>query len=461
MKLLLSSILSLTIVFCNAQTTLIFQPNSGCTKDTYINNSPVWNGGPGFDVNNYGTSQYLRIEAWTANANGSPEHDSRSLIDFPELHEILSCDLIQATLVLYANPNITFANGGQAETNDVDIFRIIEPWEELGVTWLTQPAYDESLKAEIPQNNNYDSIEVDVTELVTKIIEIDNSYGFLLKQKNENPYGSMDFASSQYSDPTKAPKLILEADNIVYSEPITEIFPSSDTTLCFNQSLILNVADPTAISYEWYDGSNGSAVGITEEGSYWVKIDYANCTQLIDTINVFFENYDLIEGIFFDSLITICENTLENTFSFSDPLAVSYEWSTGSTENIIDINEPGTYWLNMSYFGCDVYTDTIQVISENCNCEVKFPNAFTPDGDNLNDTFSPVIEETNCFEKYNLTIYNRWGNEVFISTDPTLVWDGKYESKNATSDVYVYILKYKLVGESEEKVENGNITLIR
>lgn len=461
MKLLFTSILFITIVFCDAQTTLIFQPNSDCTKDAFINNSPVWNGGPGFDVNNYGIQPYLRIEAWTANSAGSPEHDSRSLIDFPELYEIESCDVVQATLVLYANPNITFANGGQAETNDVDIFRIVEPWEELEVTWLTQPGFDETIKAEIPQNNNYDSIEVDVTELVTNMIEIDNSFGFLLKQKNEDPYGSMDFASSQYPDPTKAPKLILEANNIVFAESITEIFPSPDTTLCFNQSLILNIADPAATSYEWYDGSTGSAVGITEDGSYWVKINYANCTELIDTIDVFFGDYNLIEGIFFDSLITICENSLGNTFSFSDPSAVSYEWSTGSTENIIDINTPGTYWLNMFYFGCDIYTDTIQVVSETCNCQVKFPNAFTPDGDNLNDIFSPVFEETNCFEKYDLTIYNRWGNKVFTSTNPTIGWDGNHDSKHANSDVYVYILKYKLVGDSEEKVKNGDLTLIR
>ena len=40
-------------------------------------------------------------------------------------------------------------------------------------------------------------------------------------------------------------------------------------------------------------------------------------------------------------------------------------------------------------------------------------------------------------------------------------WDGKHDSKNANSDVYVYILKYQLAGDAEEKVENGDITLIR
>lgn len=461
MKLLLSTFLLFAAIYCHAQTTLIFQPNSDCTKDAHITNSPVWNGGPGFDVNNYGDKEYLRIEAWTAFSSGSPEHDSRSLIDFPELHEIVSCDVIQATLVLYANPNITFSNGGQAETNDVDIFRIVEPWEELEVTWVTQPDYDDNLKAEIPQNNNYDSILVDVTELVTNMIELDNSFGFLLKQKDEDPYGSMNFASSEYSDPTKAPKLILEANNIVLSDPVTEIFPSPDTTLCYNQDLILNVADPTATSYEWYDGSTGSAVGITEEGSYWVKINYVNCTELIDTLNVFFTDQLIIPGIFFDTLLTFCEDSPLNSFGITDPQAQTFEWSTGSNESTIEITEPGTYWLNMYYYGCEVYTDTIDVVFENCNCIVKFPNAFTPDGDNLNDTFSPIVKEIDCFAEYDLTIFNRWGNKVFESTDPAIGWDGKYDSKNANSDVYVYILKYKLAIDSEEKVENGDLTLIR
>ncbi|MFK8007056.1 MAG: DNRLRE domain-containing protein [Saprospiraceae bacterium] len=462
MKLLLSYFLCFSIVVAQAQTTLIFQPNSDCTKDAFINNSPVWNGGPGFDVNNYGTQPYLRIEAWTANSNGSPEHDSRSLIDFPELHEIESCDVLQATLVLYANPNITFANGGQAETNDVDIFRITEPWEELEVTWLTQPDFDENLKAEIPQNNNYDSIVVDVTELVTKMIEIENSFGFFLKQKNENPYGSMDFASSQYSDSTKAPKLILEANNIVYTEPIAEIFPSSDTTLCTGLGLILNVQNDLANSYEWQDGSTGSAFGTTTEGTYSVTINYNNCVTMTDTINVFFQDLIYSQGAFSTPDTSGCISQ-PITLDVQNAEAVSYLWSNGSTNSSIDVTDAGVYSVNIVLENCLGLEGSINVNFEECNfdCEVKIPNAFTPDGDLLNDAYLPFAETVGCFEEYEITIFNRWGNQVFKSKDPSIGWDGKFNNKNASSDVYIYLLKYQTVNDSELQVKNGDLTLIR
>ena len=56
-----------------------------------------------------------------------------------------------------------------------------------------------------------------------------------------------------------------------------------------------------------------------------------------------------------------------------------------------------------------------------------------------------MTKETNCFDKYDLTIFNRWGNKIFTSTDPELGWDGKHDSKNANSDVYVYILKLNVL----------------
>lgn len=66
---------------------------------------------------------------------------------------------------------------------------------------------------------------------------------------------------------------------------------------------------------------------------------------------------------------------------------------------------------------------------------VFFPNAFTPDGDNLNNTFRPVGR---FFKDYELRIYTRWGEPVFYTTNPQQGWDGRYKGEDAPQGVYVY-----------------------
>jgi gliding motility-associated-like protein len=70
---------------------------------------------------------------------------------------------------------------------------------------------------------------------------------------------------------------------------------------------------------------------------------------------------------------------------------------------------------------------------------IYIPNTFTPDGDNLNDYFFPVltnVEPTN----YNLSIFNRWGQVIFESVNPEIGWDGKIQSSglDATNDIFLY-----------------------
>ena len=56
-------------------------------------------------------------------------------------------------------------------------------------------------------------------------------------------------------------------------------------------------------------------------------------------------------------------------------------------------------------------------------CEMIIPNVFTPNGDNKNDEFQ--IQCLECYAGSNLRITNRWGNEVYSSTDYTGQWDGE------------------------------------
>jgi gliding motility-associated-like protein len=67
------------------------------------------------------------------------------------------------------------------------------------------------------------------------------------------------------------------------------------------------------------------------------------------------------------------------------------------------------------------------------------PNAFTPEGDGLNETFN-VHGLTSEFYGYEMQIYDRWGSKVYHSNNIAKGWDGTVNGKNGLPGVYVYII---------------------
>ena len=86
---------------------------------------------------------------------------------------------------------------------------------------------------------------------------------------------------------------------------------------------------------------------------------------------------------------------------------------------------------------------------------IFIPDAFTPNGDGINDSFGIKGEG---IQNMTLRIFNRWGEEVFETSNPKQQWDGNYKDKPAESGVYVYQLVSS--GKSSE-TKTGSVTLIR
>jgi gliding motility-associated-like protein len=105
-------------------------------------------------------------------------------------------------------------------------------------------------------------------------------------------------------------------------------------------------------------------------------------------------------------------------------------------------------------------TDSVCV--DNCP-EYELPNIFTPGEDNFNDFFVPFPYR--YIESINLTIYNRWGNIVFETTDPAINWDGTNQDSKlmCTDGVYFYVCEVNeihLTGIETRKLK-GFVHLIR
>ena len=88
------------------------------------------------------------------------------------------------------------------------------------------------------------------------------------------------------------------------------------------------------------------------------------------------------------------------------------------------------------------------------------PNTFTPNGDGLNDTWGPLMTEYSE-NGYMLTIFDRWGQRIFMTEDPTVQWDGTVDGKYvAPNSIYTYrIVVRDYTGQEYEFV--GHVTVLR
>jgi gliding motility-associated-like protein len=105
-------------------------------------------------------------------------------------------------------------------------------------------------------------------------------------------------------------------------------------------------------------------------------------------------------------------------------------------------------------------SDNITAVFADKRNDIVMPTGFTPNGDGVNDIFSPLGAQARYARDYEMQVWNRWGQEVFRANEYSLGWDGTQNGTQAQTGVYAYILKYKNV-VNEYKVVKGNVTLIR
>jgi gliding motility-associated-like protein len=88
---------------------------------------------------------------------------------------------------------------------------------------------------------------------------------------------------------------------------------------------------------------------------------------------------------------------------------------------------------------------------------IYVPNAFTPNGDGVNDVF---IAYGTAISTSKLMIYNQWGKQVFVSTDLSKGWDGNSQSGKATAGIYTYALE-AVMQDGQKVTKTGTFTLVR
>ena len=135
----------------------------------------------------------------------------------------------------------------------------------------------------------------------------------------------------------------------------------------------------------------------------------------------------------------------------------NYFWNDGDTTSYHLFADEGIYWLYVSdVHGCSG-TDSI-AITNGCDEDILVPNAFTPNGDGLNDIFLPIMVKN--FHEYHMMIFNRWGEKVFESNNPSTGWNGIDNGLPGEVGVFLWTLDYSVEGGPKRTIQ-GTVTLLR
>jgi gliding motility-associated-like protein len=226
-----------------------------------------------------------------------------------------------------------------------------------------------------------------------------------------------------------------------------------DTTLCIGEPLLLDAGSGYE-SYQWQDGSQQQSIQVTVPGEYWVRLVSMNGCIHTDTTAI-----GPIASLPADFL------PADTVFCTYAPLIVqpvrsfkTYLWNTGDTTAFIQIVNEGMYTLHVTDQNGCAGSDTIRVGTKICPQGIYFPNAFTPNKDGLNDQFRPIVRGVPVL--YRFSIYNRFGQRVFETTDTKKGWDGTVDGTVQQTAVFAWSCTYQFNGEREMN-QWGSVVLVR
>ncbi|MDP1622576.1 MAG: gliding motility-associated C-terminal domain-containing protein [Bacteroidales bacterium] len=222
---------------------------------------------------------------------------------------------------------------------------------------------------------------------------------------------------------------------------------------------ITNIANIDSVTWDFGDGGTSNQMDplheFTSPGTYLVKLtEKFNGQNFTDSISVI--NYPKPVISLGDTVLLYSGSTinLHAGGGFTE-----YLWSNGSRDSVINVRNQGSYWAKVKDIHCCINADTtfVKVF------EYFIPNAFSPNGDGINDVFRVNGLYKNI--KFSMIVYDRWGQLVFKSENVDKVWDGTYKGQICPPETYVWIVNIGFLGQdiitNGDIVFKGTVTIIR
>lgn len=236
----------------------------------------------------------------------------------------------------------------------------------------------------------------------------------------------------------------------VYTNPKPPL--GNNFSICNNEFKVLDAG--YYASYVWSNGSVNRSLSVNTPGDYWVQVtDNHNCKGA-DTVTLV--GLLPLPGNFLKPVDSICQREI---LTINAPAGYqTYLWSTGATSPAVQVTAPGRYMLAVTNDNNCSGKDTITIVAKNCTKAIYFPNAFTPGNDNRNEVFKASVFGT--LLSFKLQVFNRYGQLVFFSTDPSKGWDGRYKGQLQPTSTFTWHCTYLFAGMIHSS-EQGTVILLR
>jgi gliding motility-associated-like protein len=261
--------------------------------------------------------------------------------------------------------------------------------------------------------------------------------------------------------------------------PVAVVSAGPDRVVCGNQTTVLlnGLVTGTTSTGLWSTTGSGTFTPNTATltatytmstadiaaGSVTLYLTSTNngiCPAVVDSMVI------TVEPLPVAAFSSLPDDSLQIAFTDQSTGAVAWLWDFGAGGTSTDQNPThmypaaGPYTVTLVITSAGGCTDTaIAVVNavEEILQPVELPTGFTPNGDGKNDVLHVL---GGPFETVDFRLYNEWGHQVFISTDPDLGWDGTLGGKPQPAGIYVYTVIGTTIDGREVNI-SGNVTLIR
>ncbi len=307
------------------------------------------------------------------------------------------------------------------------------------------------------------TVEGDEEPNVGSSIQINPSENFTLSLTGTNEFGCTNTTSFEV--------------NVFESPSFDFVSPSADDCAPIAISLDLPPSDNPDLTLSWMlDGSQytqNTLVELSQAGVY-------DLTLLVESTNGCANAYTT------DAAIQVYPTPLPSftyapeTLSALNPLVnfqnltqddADFVWDFGGMDESTAFSPSYLFpeLPDMGYRVCLEATNSFGCFAESCQdlyfpgeLLVYVPSAFTPDNDNLNEVFKPIVTGFEP-ETYRFSIYNRWGEQIFTTDNPNAAWNGSVNGGDyyAPNGAYVWTVEVTDAYSAERRQLKGHVTLIR
>lgn len=264
--------------FSFSQETLVLNSSTTFVQDALV--------GSIVPENNYGSTEDLHIYNWT---QGGILNTVRTFLEFDLSVLPENIEIVSAELFLFFNYTSQYGDGHSGK-NKFYVKRIISDWDEDNVTWNSQPQTTTENRVKVPNSiDPHQNYVIDVTNLLMDMIgDPSNSFGFMMRHVKEKPYKINLLASSNHSDISLHPELIITYNVIVSTNDVNShngitIYPNpTDSKIIISNTneydtpiTKIRVRNIHGVLLKEYHG-NQEEIQIFEKGIYLVEVWTSN-----------------------------------------------------------------------------------------------------------------------------------------------------------------------------------------